>query len=660
MCRSSKGNQTASQSRLAGVQPNTTGPDGGGAPAPPPRFDGVPEHVPALTFIVERRIENDDFINGANTYHTTCGLNPQTIQSMGHLIDLLSAATSHLGRFRIVTHANGDDLIIPLFGHTNVQADQHTFKEHLRGFAESDERGLKSILGLGVGGHFHGWSESAIMAMIRTSNATLLTPFGLEQSGLPPGSLQKFILYCCDRAMVNRDFVRRGDATLSASEKSSLLHAVDVLINMQGTAANLQPLKTYLTQRTMSDLGLANADIYKYRIPAGSLNLFLLAGNAATAIEAGFRGKLNTVKGRLDESSTIDIRGCRAGTDTDYMRAVQEFFGRTEHKPTITAPRQFQYFGPCAFSTIANNTELHTLTHTGANAANNRTAFNDWAERSKVYSSHKTYWLTQLNGSVIRFCGMQWRTAFPQLPLQTPGLTAFAALSFKDAITRTGAFFNVPGGSVPSGAPLDTVHTFVTTKLNGYSTHLLATVNDGNKAALHPALHNINQELGLALVPAAPPNPLQVSHITGYQTALINHIEANRLPSIRNFMTSCRQRIEDANDPGINYYMVHAGLPVFLFVNNGMVAAHRVTANNNRIVVHSDFADAAYRQWVPMLWAETLPANSIGTSHVTDNDARRFAAMVRDADGGNTTITACPHPDYFDKIATVTNTQDRF
>jgi hypothetical protein len=44
---------------------------------------------------------------------------------------------------------------------------------------------------------------------------------------------------------------------------------------------------------------------------------------------------------------------------------------------------------------------------------------------------------------------------------------------------------------------------------------------------------------------------------------------------------------------------------------------------------------------------------------VNNNDARRFAAMVG-APNGNTTIIACPHPDYMDKIETVTNTQDPF
>jgi hypothetical protein len=234
-------------------------------------------------------------------------------------------------------------------------------------------------------------------------------------------------------------------------------------------------------------------------------------------------------------------------------------------------------------------------------------------------------------------------------------------MNFTDAIARIGVFFNVAAGSVPSGAPLTTVNTFITTHLNSHFGHLLDTPTDGNKTSLFTGLKQLNDALGLSLVPATAPNPLNVSHISGYQSALIGHFDANQLLPIRNFMTACRQRIEADGDPGIAYYMVNIGMPVFLFRTTESVAAHVVTVTNNHIVVHADHADAAYRQWPPMLWAQPLPAgNTINTLHVTEAEARRFAMMVESPDGGTTNVASCPHPDYAAKLVSVTNTPDPF
>ena len=662
MCKKTT-NRASSLEEVSKIPANTPGSgSGSGTPPGPPVFDGVPEHVPAQTFIVERRIATDSFINGANAYHTNVGMAPQTIQSIGHMVQLLSSSSSRLNRIRIVTHANGNDMIVPLFGQTNVQADRHTFKEHLRGFADSDERGLLSILGLSLGGHFHGYSRSSVMSMIRSGNAALLAPFGLQASGVPDNNLEQFIFYCCDRAMVNRDWIKKGSANLAANEKAHLLRAMDALISLKAPAgAGAAPLRDFLIARTMNDLGLTNADFYSYGIPAGSLNLFLLAGRAADEVTSGFRGRLNTVRGRFDENSSIDIRGCRAGDDRDYLRAVQAFFGRSGHLPTVTGPRWYQFFGSCNHSVIANNGALRTLLTTGTGAAAVRAAFEEWAERSRINAQHKTHWLAQLNGNTVNFCRMTWRTTFPPVTLATPGFTPFTTMNFTDAVARIGVFFNVAAGSVPSGAPLTTINTFITTHLSAHFGHLLDAPTEANKTSLFTGLKQLNDALSLSLVPATAPAPLNVSHISGYQSALIGHCDANQLQPIRNFMTACRQRIEAAGDPGIAYYMVNSGMPVFLFRTTEAVAAHVVTVTNNRLVVHTDFADAAYRKWPPMLWAEALPAaNTIDTLHVTDADARRFAMMVEQPDGGTTTVAACPHPEYADKIVTVTNTSDPF
>src|SRR6187200_99268 len=69
---------------------------GGGAGGGPATivFGGVQEHVPELTFIIEPRVTPDDYLASATDYHTNCGMAPQQIHSIDHLVTLLASSTT--------------------------------------------------------------------------------------------------------------------------------------------------------------------------------------------------------------------------------------------------------------------------------------------------------------------------------------------------------------------------------------------------------------------------------------------------------------------------------------------------------------------------------------------------------------------------------------
>lgn len=671
MGKTTKGTQAASLEPLRKIKPNVAsstpgGAEGSGTPAPL-LFDGRPEQVPELTFVVERRQANDDFINGANTYHTNCGLQPQTIRSIEHLVDLLAAANTPLRRIRIVTHAHPTNMAVALFEGSTVF---HAEKAYLRGFAQDDIAGIYALLGLARGQHFLTWNLGTILAHIRSGTPNVLTPFGLGSSGSPPMALRDYMLFCSDYFFANANGVKKNGLNLPAAEKTHLLNALSVVIAQTGAPlmgtsmaghlvgqADLDALRALITGMTLADFGFGSGS-FNFTIPAAGTNPFPLVGRAVAAIQNDFRTKLNQVRQRFNATSVIDIRGCRAGQDTDYLQAVREFFGAGTALPQVTAPRWFQYFGPSGFADPANNTQIRNRLQTGAAAAETRAGFEDWAKRVQVDPGHKIFWLNLLNRSVVRFSLLEWRTTLPPLPLPTPGLTAFAALGFGDAIAKIRDFFNVPAASTPTGASLNTIASFVSGSLMGYAPNLLAPLNGATPATrlqeLYQGLRAINQDLGQALVPATAPTPLQASHITSYQTALVGYIENTQLAPIRTFMTAARQRLEDPSDPGLYYYMLHAGLPVFVFSHRESVNAHVVTVTHNTLMVLQAYADVAYRQWPPLLWASPLPpGNPLGSLQGSGANARRFAMMVEDADGGSTQVAACPHPDYLDKIATV-------
>ena len=653
--------------------PGSSGGGGGGGSGPAPiKFQGAQEHVPQLTFIVQPRVTPDDYLAGATTYHTNCGLQPREIHSIDHMLDMLAADTSPLQRIRLVSHANGQDLIVPLFGQTNVQADRHTFRDHLNAFADSDELGLLTLIDLSPGSDYHNWSLLALASMIRSANANLLKPFGMDQNGTPDGDLSRFIRYCCDYSFVNINLFQRNGSGIPAADKAALLKAIRTLIGIRSkaiegkvfsghtvTAPDLQALSDYLIQRNATDLGLSGADAYKFVSPAGSLNTLLLAGNAADAVQAGFRTKLNKVRARFSKTSMIDIRGCRLGTDSDYMRAVQAFMGQPNNVPQVSGPQWYQSFSATnSYHHPATNAQVHTLLQAGAAAANIRAGFATWLTMTGMDPAHTKSWTDALTAPAAKFCLPDWKKALPALPVATPGIDSFKTMNFTDTMNAAGDFFNVPAASRPTAPQLTTINTFVSAKLTGWGPNLFAAVDGTTTPAklnsLYLALKQINQDLGQSIVPATAPSPLKPADITNWQTQLAAFIDTSSLAPIKTIMAAIKQRIDDTTDAGMNYYALHSGMPVFIFADHEIVNAHRVHVDNHRLIVLDAFADQAYRLWPPLLWAEPLPAgNNIGSLHAADFDARRFAMMVEQPDGGNVSVAACPNQSYMDKITSV-------
>jgi hypothetical protein len=646
---------------------------GGGAGGGPATlvFGGVQEHIPELTFIIEPRVTPDDYLASATDYHTNCGLAPQQIHSIDHMVTLLAASDTSLKRIRIVGHASGEDLLVPLFGQTNVREDRHAFKEHLNAFAISDERGLLDQFGMVPGNYLHAWLKTDILTMTRTTHKALLQPFGYDESGAPDGDFEKFIYYCCDYAFVNRNLYTKNGGALSANEKAGMLKAYTALIwikakALKGTTVNghvatetaLNALSDYLKQRTAAELGLDNDDRRNYVLPPNALNNFLLAGRAGDAVIAGFREQLNKVRKRFSTTSAIDIRGCRAGDDRDYLLAVQDFLGQPSAKPAVTAPRWFQAFaGTNSYSHPADRAGVHALLTTGTAAAEIRKGFETWATLTHVDPEHKKVWIDTLDGDAVKFVLLDWRKKLPALPVAAPALTTYLAMNFIDFVNKSADFFNVPTASMPSAATLTGIDTYITTKLKNYSTQLLAFVDGATDQTklntILTALNNINTELGNAVTPV-PVAPIGYKTLMDYQDKLIKFINDNKIAGIKPFMTAIRNRINDSTDPGLYYYMLFSGMPVFVFADHEAVVAHRVNVQHNRLVILDAFADAAYRTWVQLSWAEPLPAgNRFITLHPADFTSRRSMMMVEAADNSNSGAAVCPHPDYFTHMNSV-------
>ena len=655
-------------------QATGAGEDAAAAGAAPLKFEGKAEHVPDLTFIVEPRVTPDNYLESATDYHANCGMNPQQIHSIDHLVSLLAADNTPLKRIRVVGHASGEDLLVPLFGQTSNREDRHAFKANLNAFAMSDERGLMDIFSLMPGQHFHAWVMIDILKMIRDAKKeNLLKPFGLHEKGIPKtDDLDRFMLYSCDYAFVNENYYKKNNAPLSANEKAAMLKAFAALIGIKakaikGTSFNGQPavtdtdltaLSDYLKQLKATDLNLAKKDVLSYNMPGNALNPFLLAGRAADAIVAGFRAQLEKVRNRFSSNSYIDIRGCRAGSDTEYLSAIKDFFGQSASKPNVTAPLWYQAFaGTNSYYHPVDRAGIHTLLQNGPHAADIRKGFATWATMCHVEPEHKEIWMDAVDGSAVKFVLLEWRKKLRDLPVEAPALKPYLNMVFIDFINKSQDFFNIAPSDMPKAAVLTDINNYITGKLKNYAKDLLQPVDGATDQAklntIHTALKTINTELGNPVTPF-PPAPIGFKAVIDVQNELIKYISDKKIAEIKPFMAALKNRLTDTNDPGLYYYMLFAGMPVFVFSNHEAINNHVVKVINNALVILDSFADAAYRTWVKLSWEEPLPSgNRFSTLHPTEFTSRRVMMMVREPDGGDSPVAVCPHKDYMDKITSV-------
>lgn len=663
MCKSTKGTQTASANRLPDIAPNSaTGSGGGGGTPPPPAnaFGGFQEHVPDAVYI--STAGTAAFLQSANRFYSYFGLQPQNITSIENLVQILSnpANTTNYRRLLIVSHAHPRGMIIPFFtGGVNG-----TNKEVFRAFARSDLDGLKALTPFDP--PLFDWDSvfSGAMTNIRgnAAHTAALTPFGLQTSGTPSGDLREFFRQCFDYVFVSTPghVKNSSNGNISAAQRNIFARFVGEIANQVGkkivgttiagtviNAGHISALKSMLTGLSLTNDLDADSTYVMSAYAADNMNYYPTLDNAARAVQDNFHQKIVQMRQRFTPTSAIDIRGCRAGDDPDYLTAMREFFDRPDDpRLTASAPRWFQSYPtlgthkPTTRTDVTNflshrlfaNTVAHDEQMTGARA---------WAELIKVAPLHTDFWSGLLNGTAAAFAALTWRSTVPPLFIPTPGITALAALNFSDLLSKVADLFNVPAASVPSAAQLTPLQSLLTS-LPTYNQSLLPDTPDSTAPArlqqLFQGLKQMNTDLGQNVVPATAPSPLTAAQIRQYQQALLNFIETSRLTPIKNFMTAAKQSLETGD--GIYYYMLFAGLPIFFFNKNAFT-------NHEGLMVLQAFEHDAMQSWFKCMWAEPLPANASNASTTatsTEENARR-APMLQDEHAA-TEWAICPAAEY--------------
>jgi hypothetical protein len=346
-----------------------------------PHLFGEPDATPDLTFVSTSG--KPLFLAQAVQYHQTWGLKPQRFDSLQGLLGMLAQGSGTIGRLRIVSHADFDNLYTPLFdgGPAGIT------REDLLAWGESDVAGLRETL--------HGQLMKPKFAADVVAAAGAADPGPFQTLWVDPanpptdGPVAQLIEASADllgvRIATGLPDAQRAvlEAALSA-ELDGLRDAVqrDAGIGTAPDAAqHLQDAITGQKQFTA-----------QFRAQPAP---FVQAVGAATAgAAAGFRASLDVVRARLTSSSWIDIRGCRIGQKQDYLAAVAQFFGTGQTQPHVSGPDWFQ-----SYPTIGTTPIDDSAVRAQAGRTDVKTALTHWAYVTGV-GGRLMWWLRFLDEAV--------------------------------------------------------------------------------------------------------------------------------------------------------------------------------------------------------------------------------------------------------------------
>jgi hypothetical protein len=305
---------------------------------------GEPDNTPDLTFVSTSG--KPGFLDQATQFHQTWGLSPQRFNSMQGLVATLAAGTGTIGRLRIVSHADFDNIFTPLFDGGSPGISE----EDLLTWGESDPAGLRHVMGPLVKRTHPLWPSTVTGA--QGANPGIFTTFGIDPANPPTTGPVAQLL----DAAVDLVTIRGATGGLPASQRTTF----DTALTQQ-----LDGLRTQVVQQLPTGSTTTAADVQALQdsitnlinvatIPRQDAKLTASIAAASSAVASGFRANLTAVRARINGSTWIDIRGCRVGQKPAYLAAVATFFGSGTTKPHVSGPEWWQSFPRLGWHTVTD------------------------------------------------------------------------------------------------------------------------------------------------------------------------------------------------------------------------------------------------------------------------------------------------------------------
>lgn len=264
------------------------------------------------------------------------------------IVNDLAKEKSVLDKFRIVAHANGLNLFLPLLSGGEKEYAQLPALGLQTREAVTVQFGKYAHIAPDITGDVHKWLKAT------TDGKALLGRLGL--GAVPSGVWREWIWWVVDEYYAGK--VQEDPPKTTAKERDQLKQELQtaqkavkqtVLAVLPSTAApaDVEALRT----QTLAVLQAQSPPLSK--VPEGFLKekLDRLQLKDVVAfrkeVETGtLEGNLKAVKQRVSDKTYIEIRGCNIGQNDAYLNGIREFFGTKPDKlPAISAPKLYQFFG---------------------------------------------------------------------------------------------------------------------------------------------------------------------------------------------------------------------------------------------------------------------------------------------------------------------------
>jgi hypothetical protein len=618
---------------------------------------GAPEHIPEanMTFVAEPRATDNGFIRTAFLYHETYGLNPRNIQSIEHLITLLSQSTAAITRMRLVSHFFLDDaarypshLNMAFFtpassSATTSNAPPYSLAGHFK-FGISDEEGIAFLMGEffpRIPGHISDGSQipfnpaqpaatdnilNVVLRKLRISNQAVLVPFSLQgDASTASGTRLNFIKFCIDKLYINnvtlelanQDNTAAPHIPLPPLARTAILNYLDSRTAAVGSSLVTGNVTTPQVEALRDAIVTLSLNSLPVPIPDFGGTFFSFPG-IYLANHNSFRTQLAAVKNRFSSTSIIDIRGCRIGQDPLYMQAFRDFFGNTGSQPIITCPDWFQSFPFMGGFFPANDAGIDGVV-SGGFSVNYQPAtgppatvrvtgtdvqreYSNWSGRAGT-PSHLSFWTRFTTADPLEFLSYDdWKNNIPGLALEAVRMAGFPALDFTAAVQRLALIFSITGAAAPAQTVLQNFSTAILPSMQNLRQSDVS-ISQMNTSTPVPELTTRLQALTVVAgqlsqtLPAAA-NPVTLAHL---QTCLqqLKTFVTTQL-NIAPFLQAMAAKLAAPN-AGVRYLLnIGLPLPVQAASREAIIA----------IVMLATLRDDAIKSWMKSQWAEPLPSGS--------------------------------------------------
>ena len=664
-------------------------------PTGPDPLIGEPEFLPQHTFISVPLPGDNGFIGNAIEFHEIAGLNPRTVGSIEEVLELLAdsaqTGTGLLDRIRIVSHFfvpdPGDPLQASNMGIKFLRdSARGALKRHFEGFAESSIAGLRAMITFDLTGippvttHFFFTSDSGVVltALRAAGHGDLVDALPEDPFGdIGNEDLNEFILICASKWVINEGHVNLGTITCETNQHQ----AYDALLTHLRTtvAADTSLTVTQLDTLKTNILGLSSITgaTFVAGMSANALNRH--CDNVAAGLAAyngdNFRNKILAVRPRFDRFTFVDIRGCRAGTDMDYLAAIQKFLGRSDTvRPVVTAPDWFQRYNqigtvnPHGTTPQAQATAINQLYNNGVapySEGDVRSQFTTWADGYGINAEHLTFWHNTFQLHVLEFSKLLWPTAIPARNVTISRLDELATTNFNSVFDQLGEFFFIRNSRRPNITEIAAI-TPLLPNLNTWTSQLNVTIAAGTSAsdltthfnnfktiyeAVESRMGNPGFTSAQRLIPATEPAGFDVAQATTMQGDLRSFIDTNtnsKFASVHTFLTEADSLTQDAR--ALMRYFLGLALPFQLFHPTSPNFDHQIIINfEDRTGPAVDRRQhEAIRHWIRASWRGVSPPSIPAT--VDYELGRHSAWVVEGRTAGPSGV--CPHPNYMNHIIT--------